>query len=216
MTVKLPRGHVNFKLGISSVDQLSGWLKENNQVTGIAMLGRSNVGKSSLINSLFGGKTARTSKTPGRTREINIFSFELSWMEGEKREIKTCYLFDLPGYGHADVSKEMSKNWDLLMSSFFENLSPKVVLVGIQDSRHPHQKSDQKFNDFLGNTTQPRFLVFNKIDKLKTQKERAKLQKIKPQIYEDYKNVQQIYFVSAEKKTNVPELEQGIVNFLLQ
>ena len=82
-----------------------------------AFIGRSNVGKSSLINSFFGSKTAKTSKTPGRTRQINVFEISLAGMEEGKPN--TFYLFDLPGYGHAAVSKAMSANWEKLMANFF-------------------------------------------------------------------------------------------------
>ena len=73
----------DFKMGISVVAQFEDWLSKNKEAIGVAFVGRSNVGKSSMINALFGGKTARVSKTPGRTREINIFEFELN-LNGKK------------------------------------------------------------------------------------------------------------------------------------
>ena len=69
----------DFKMGISSLEQFEQWLAANPDIIGVSFVGRSNVGKSSMINALFGSKTARVSKTPGRTREINIFEFELSF-----------------------------------------------------------------------------------------------------------------------------------------
>lgn len=105
-------------MGISDIAQFETWLSEHRDIIGVSFVGRSNVGKSSMINALFGSKTARVSKTPGRTREINIFEFELN-LNGKKSTLQPFYLIDLPGYGHAEVSKEMSKNWNELMGIFF-------------------------------------------------------------------------------------------------
>ena len=116
--MNIQKGKTEFLMGIDQVDQLKTWLNEHPFINGIAFVGRSNVGKSSLINSLFGKSTARVSKTPGRTRQVNIFNFIV-----ENRETKTLenfYLFDVPGYGHAEVSKEMAKNWQSLLDNFFQ------------------------------------------------------------------------------------------------
>jgi GTP-binding protein len=207
----IDRGKTTFRMGIDKTEQLEQWLIDNPMAIGVALVGRSNVGKSSLINTLFGKSTARVSKTPGRTRQINIFSFQL-----EKDEESLFYLFDLPGYGHAEVSKEMAKNWNKLMSSFFRYISPNVLLLNIQDARHPHQKVDQEFHDFLKNYDKETYLIFNKLDKLKNQKEKAQLEKLKPIIFKEYKWVNQIYFVSAEKKTGIEALEDSVINFMLR
>ena len=136
------------------------------------MVGRSNVGKSSLINSLFGQKTARTSKTPGRTQAINIFSFSLEGSE------KVYYLFDLPGYGHAQVSKKMGKDWSILMDTFFRVCGQGTLLINLQDCRHPLQKVDAEFGEYIAPMKHSIYLIFNKIDKLK-QKERNQFKKFK-------------------------------------
>ncbi len=127
-----------FLMGISDVKQFEEWLAKNQDAIGVSFVGRSNVGKSSMINALFGGKTARVSKTPGRTREINIFEFELN-LNGKKTEMQKFFLIDLPGYGHAEVSKEMSKNWNELMGAFFAEVSESMLLLNLQDARHPDQ-----------------------------------------------------------------------------
>ncbi len=203
------RGQTNFEMAIDSIKQMQGWWEHNQDVIGLAMVGRSNVGKSSLINALFGNKIAKISKTPGRTQKINIFTFELHGSE------QKYYLFDLPGYGHAEVSKTMKKNWEALMGAFFEGLNRKTLLFNIQDARHPNQTSDQEFYHYVKATEFEIFLVFNKIDKLKKQKERAALNKLKPQIYKEFKFVKQIFFVSAEKKTECHLLEESLKNFIL-
>lgn len=215
MSYKIKPHSANFKMGISNPSQFSDWLTTHPDIIGISMVGRSNVGKSSIINSLFGSKTARVSKTPGRTREINIFEFELS-LNGKKSNLPSFYLIDLPGYGFAEVSKEMSKNWDELMSTFFAHLSPAMMLINLQDARHPNQEVDKKFHQFLKNFTRNAILIFNKIDKLKTQKERAVLDKLKPTLSKEYKWIRQMYFASAETKKGLQEVEDAIIAHLLE
>lgn len=209
MSIEIPKGQSKFLLGLTKPEEIIQWNEHNQQAKCIAFVGRSNVGKSSLINSIFGKKTARTSKTPGRTRQINIFSFPLNNGEGP------YYLFDLPGYGFAQVSKEMSKQWNALMSAFFETLGSETLIVNIQDARHPNQKSDREFQDFIKPFALNTFLAFNKMDKLKKQKERAALDKLKPQIFKEYKWVKQIYFVSAESGSNLQQLSQGMITHLI-
>jgi GTP-binding protein len=211
--IQLKKGSAKFIMGAQNATQVKKWTAENPEAIGFAMVGRSNVGKSSLINTFFGAKTARVSKTPGRTREINIFRFEMENMpEGSNPYF---YLYDLPGYGFASVSKEMIRNWHSLMDGFFSTANDFTLLLNIQDSRHPHQKSDQDFQDYIRPMELDTYLVFNKIDKLKKQKERAALNKLKPVIFQEYKWVKQIFFVSAEKRTGCDQLHDTLVNFLM-
>ncbi|MBT3584551.1 MAG: ribosome biogenesis GTP-binding protein YsxC [Halobacteriovoraceae bacterium] len=215
MTLEIDRGKTTFRYAFSVVEDLKAWLDSQQDLTGFCFAGRSNVGKSSLINSLFGNGTARTSKTPGRTREINIFSFQLLDNENDE-EPKLYYLFDLPGYGFAKVSKEMSQNWHELIGTVFGSITEKVGVVNLQDARHPNLEADFAFHDFLKNYDLPTFLAFNKIDKLKRQKDRASLEKLKPKLFSEYEWVKQIHFVSAEKRKGVPKLEEALVDFLLE
>jgi GTP-binding protein len=206
------KGQTQFLMGIDKVDQLQTWLNEHAFMSGVAFVGRSNVGKSSLINSMFGKNTARVSKTPGRTRQINIFGFTV-----EDRATKTekeYYLFDVPGYGHADVSKEMAKNWGELLDCLFHMCSEKILLLNIQDARHPLQDSDTTFHEYIKGFNLETYLMFNKIDKLKTQSERSRLKAIQPEIYKSFKWVKQIHYISAEKGDGLPAVEQAIINFL--
>ena len=184
---------------------------------GLCFAGRSNVGKSSLINSLFGKTTARTSKTPGRTRSINVFSFDILHKSGEtKQTFGPFFLMDLPGYGYAKVSNEMSKNWDEILNLFFRHCPSTVRVLNIQDARHPLQNADKSFVNFVKKFHQLNsILILNKMDKLKTQKERAQLKKSKKAIIEDQTQFKEIHFVSAEKQTGVKELEDSLFNFFL-
>lgn len=215
MSYQIKPQSAEFKMGISTLLQLEEWLSTHRDAIGVSFVGRSNVGKSSMINALFGGKTARVSKTPGRTREINIFEFDLSF-NGKKTDLPRFYLIDLPGYGFAEVSKEMSKNWNELMGAFFDHVSPAMLLVNLQDARHPDQESDRGFYDFLKKYAKKTILVFNKIDKLKTQKERAELEKLKPTLSKNYKWIRQMYFASAESKKGVPQVEEAIIAHILE
>lgn len=160
----------------------------------VLFTGRSNVGKSSLINAIFQGKIARTSKTPGRTQSINVFKYTLE-KDGEER-----LFMDLPGFGYAKVSKEMRSQWNETFSYFFEVLPTETVIFHIQDARHPFTEVDQQFLSFLSQGEFQNILIFNKYDKLKTQKLRSALNKeIKSQ--SDFTAYyQQIVKCSAEKR----------------
>jgi GTP-binding protein len=207
----IKKGSAKFIRAYDDIKDIQRWWVETPSTPGIAFVGRSNVGKSSLINSMFGRGTAKTSKTPGRTQKVNIFTFVLENDPEERR----FYLYDLPGYGHAKVTKAMKRNWNDLMTQFFMDMNQKSILINIQDARHPNQEKDQDFYDYIDSEEVPIILAFNKIDKLKKQKERAVLNKLKPQILKDYPTVKNIHYVSAEKKDGLIDLESDIVDFIL-
>jgi GTP-binding protein len=209
--MEIIRAKTTFKYGFNDPNQLLGWLEDNPTLIGVCFVGRSNVGKSSSINALFGNKTARISKTPGRTREINVFTFEVKEYPGQE-----FYLFDLPGYGFAKISKDMSQNWNELMHNFFENVAPSVIVANLQDARRPNQSADIEFSKYISKTDLSTFLILNKIDKLKTQKERSKLNKLKPELFKQYKNVKRIHFVSAESKAGIKELEDSLITSFIE
>lgn len=122
----------------------------------VAVVGRSNVGKSSLINLLTNNsKMAKTSSTPGRTRLVNYFNV------GEK-----FYLVDLPGYGYNKASKSIADSWDMVMNDYFvDNERLKVVLL-LLDSRIMPTELDKQMLDFLAEHDIPVVIVLTKIDKL--------------------------------------------------
>lgn len=214
MEYKVAKGTTKFRYGMTDPNQLVEWL-QNEKPIGVSFIGRSNAGKSSTINSLFGKSTAVTSKTPGRTRQVNIFEFKLEKEGKIVEDIPPFYLFDLPGYGHAKVSKDMQAEWGQLMDEFFHNCGYSNLMLNLQDARHPNQKADLAFRDYLKPFGHEAFMLFNKLDKLKTQKERAALNKLKPAIFKECKWVTQIHFISALKGQGIDQLESSIINYLL-
>lgn len=125
-------------------------------VPAFAFIGRSNVGKSSLINMLTGnGKLAKTSSTPGKTQLINHFLINEKW-----------YLVDLPGYGYAKVSKKDRAKFRLMINAFIKKSSNLLGTFVLIDSRIPPQKSDLEFMEWLGNNGIPFCMIFTKLDKI--------------------------------------------------
>ncbi len=122
----------------------------------IAFLGRSNVGKSSLLNSLLGRKgLARTSNTPGRTQSINYFLINDEF-----------YFVDLPGYGYAKVSKAMRQEWGKLARDYLTDRAELALHVQLVDSRHPPSELDMQLHEWLTAFGKHSLIVATKIDKL--------------------------------------------------
>lgn len=121
-----------------------------------AFIGRSNVGKSSLINMLTGHKSlAKTSGSPGKTQTVNHFLIQKKW-----------YLVDLPGYGYAKVSKNEREKWQLMIRKYLQNRENLMYVFLLIDSRHEPQQVDLDFAVWLGELEIPFVLVFTKGDKL--------------------------------------------------
>jgi GTP-binding protein len=127
----------------------------------IAFLGRSNVGKSSVINSLVGTKLARTSSTPGRTRSINFF--EIRWPGKPQPEL---IFADLPGYGYAKISREISDEWPKFIEPYLSERASLALCVALVDANIPPQKSDRQLFDFLSAQGRDFLLVATKTDRL--------------------------------------------------
>jgi GTP-binding protein len=127
----------------------------------IAFLGRSNVGKSSVINSLIGSKLARTSNTPGRTRSINFY--EIRRAGQPKPELLFA---DLPGYGYAKVSREISSDWARFVDPYLHQRSTLALCLALVDSNIPPQESDAQLLEFLATKGRPYVIVATKCDRL--------------------------------------------------
>src|SRR4030081_3327205 len=127
----------------------------------IAFLGRSNVGKSSVINSLVGTKLARTSSTPGRTRSINFF--EVRWPGKPEPEL---IFTDLPGYGYAKISREISQQWPSFIDPYLKDRPCLALCVALIDVNVPPQPADRQLLDFLSGIKRPTLIVATKSDRL--------------------------------------------------
>src|SRR6476469_9357380 len=125
----------------------------------VAFLGRSNVGKSSVINSLLGSKIAKTSSTPGRTRSINFF--EVRWPGKPRPEL---IFADLPGYGYAKVSREVSEQWPTFIEPYLKERSCLALCLALVDINVAPQTSDRQLLDFLESSGRSLVIVATKSD----------------------------------------------------
>jgi GTP-binding protein len=127
----------------------------------VAFLGRSNVGKSSVINSLLGAKIAKTSSSPGRTQSINFF--EVRWPGKPQPAVVFA---DLPGYGYARVPRDVSATWSSFVDPYIANRECLVLCLALVDLNVPPQESDKRLLDFLRSAGRPFLMVGTKADKL--------------------------------------------------
>lgn len=166
-----------------------------------AFIGRSNVGKSSLINMLCNKAIAKTSSKPGKTQLINHFSINNEW-----------YLVDLPGYGYAKMSKDGRNKLRRIIEEYMllrEELISVFVLV---DCRLEAQKIDLEFMEWLGVSGIPFSIVFTKADKLSGAKLQANINNYKEKLYETWNELPPIFVTSSEKKAGKSELLDYIEN----
>lgn len=127
----------------------------------IAFLGRSNVGKSSVINSLVDKKLARTSNTPGRTRAINFYEIRRAGQP------KPEFLFtDLPGYGYAKISREISQDWALFVDPYLQERATLAFCFALVDANIPAQESDRQLLEFLSSRGRPHAVIATKCDRM--------------------------------------------------
>jgi GTP-binding protein len=155
-----------------------------------AFIGRSNVGKSSLINMLLNHKgLAKTSQKPGKTQLINHFIVNDDW-----------YLVDLPGYGYARTSKTNREEWERFIRYYLKNRESLQCVFVLIDSRVEPQKLDIDFCNWLGETGIPFLLIFTKADKQSAVKTDQHVAKFKKELLKYFEEVPQIFITSAENK----------------
>jgi GTP-binding protein len=171
----------------------------------LAFIGRSNVGKSSLINMLTGKKNlAKTSSKPGKTLLINHF------LINEK-----FYIVDLPGYGYAKASQTQREKLRKIIENYIL-LRPQLTnLFLLIDSRLEPQKIDLDFIEFLGKNSVPFSIVFTKIDKQSNTKLNENIEKYKSVLLESWENLPPVFAVSSEKKTGKEEILNYIDEILI-
>ncbi len=171
-------------------------------VSEIIFVGRSNVGKSSVINALCSQKNlARTSKTPGRTRSINVYSVSMG-----------RWLIDLPGYGFARVSPKEKEIWHKMIESLItERISKKTVYI-IVDSFVGPTEPDLNMADWLKEYKVQFKIVANKSDKLPKEIDLSQVQNKLAEIFDI--NDSFVFVVSAKKKNGFDKLKTDIIKFL--
>lgn len=161
-----------------------------------AFIGRSNVGKSSLINMLCNHKgLAKTSATPGKTLLINLFLVNREW-----------YLVDLPGYGYAKRSKSVQDQLQRMISSYILQRQQLVNVFVLIDLRHDPQKIDREFIDWLGVSSVPFSIVFTKADKLGPVKARQNAERWMESLRDTWETLPPYFITSSEKKTGRQEV----------
>ena len=161
-----------------------------------AFIGRSNVGKSSLINMLTQhGGLAKTSSVPGKTVAINHFVINDSW-----------YIVDLPGYGFAQHSKKTREEWRIMLANYISRRRNLVTTFVLVDSRIDPQDSDIGFMEWLGENGVPFCIVFTKTDKLSKAQVETNVENYKKRLLEDWEELPPVFITSSEKQVGRDEV----------
>jgi len=169
--------------------------------TEIAFCGRSNSGKSSVLNAISRNKgLAKTSKTPGRTRAINIFYLD---------EKKKNRIADLPGYGFARVSKKTQKEWAKLINNYLNFRKSLRGLIIIMDIRHPFKESDLTLIDWCCKTNTPLLILLNKSDKLSNNRVKEAENQANS-VLKEMNLMEQVIAFSSTKNTGLEKLDKEL------
>lgn len=168
----------------------------NNNLPEYAFIGRSNVGKSSLINMLTNRKNlAKTSARPGKTQLINHFLINGNW-----------HLVDLPGYGYARVSKQSKKTFQKFITDYFNKRKQLISAFVLIDSRHEPQKIDLEFMQWLGENAIPFAIIFTKIDKVKPKSLENKINSYNATLLETWEELPPYFLTSSSNKIGADEV----------
>jgi GTP-binding protein len=180
------------------------WPKED--LPEIAFVGRSNVGKSSLLNALTNRKDlARVSRTPGRTQQINFFNLG-----------RFFCLVDMPGYGYAKVGRQLEEKWRVLADEYFKQRSVLKRVYVLVDSRHGIQDHDLMLLQWFDRLVVPYRIIMTKSDKLDKKDVASTLEQMALTLQKHPSALAEPFLISAEKKVGIDELRQDIADLLAQ
>ena len=170
----------------------------------IAVAGRSNVGKSTLINAILGSKFAHVGGTPGKTRSINFYLVNTGTI--------LFRLVDLPGYGYAERSKTERKAWSKLTSSYVESRGSLVLVCHLADFRHGFLQNDRLLQEWLSQQGKPLMVLFTKADKITKGKRRSTLQQY---VKDGLVSVDVPIVTSGEDHSGIEEARAFMENFVV-
>ncbi len=170
----------------------------------LALLGRSNVGKSSFINMLLGNKClAKVSVKPGKTQLINHFLVNNTW-----------HLVDLPGYGWARVSKNQRQQWGKMIKAYLLHRKQLISVLVLVDARHKPQQLDVDLINWLGIHAIPFFVLLTKVDKESRQQVKENLNLLQQELSKKWEVLPQIFLTSSRDKTGRDEILRCIQQML--
>lgn len=176
----------------------------NNKLPEFALVGRSNVGKSSLINTLLNNKSiAKISSKPGKTLLINHFRINDKF-----------YIVDLPGYGYATISKKIKEDIKIMHKSYFQSRKELFYTLLLIDIRHEIQQNDLDFMEFLNSNYCPFIIIFTKSDKLKVIDLDKRLEILKKQLSDYWEDFPKMIITSSKNKKGIDEIHSFIESSL--
>ena len=176
----------------------------NNKLPEFALVGRSNVGKSSLINTLLNNKSiAKISSKPGKTLLINHFRINDKF-----------YIVDLPGYGYATISKKIKEDIKIMHKSYFKSRKELFYTLLLIDVRHEIQQNDLDFMEFLNSNYCPFIIIFTKSDKLKAIDLDKRLEILKKQLSDYWEDFPKMIITSSKNKKGIDEIHSFIESSL--
>jgi GTP-binding protein len=187
-------------LKVKNVEYIGSYHKESmcptDNLPEFAFIGRSNVGKSSLINMIMEKKDlARVSKQPGKTQSLNFFKVDDNW-----------FLVDLPGYGYAKASHSNRDNWGRMIKYYLKNRNPLFLAFVLIDSRHSLQKVDKEFLDWCGENEVPFAIVYTKTDKVHKAEVNSNIAAIRKELLTYWESLPPEFVTSSEDKIGREEI----------
>ncbi len=189
----------NFVISVANLVQLP-----ESDFDEVAFAGRSNVGKSSLINALFNQtKLAKTSSTPGRTQQLNFFNFD-----------NKLYLVDLPGYGYAKAPEKLVKQWQVVLKTYLRGRPTLRRVFLLIDSRHGLKKEDREIMKLLDESAVTYQVVLTKIDKISEKALSAVSLAITEELKKHAAAMPESLATSSEKKIGLDILKAEVCSFM--